>query len=150
MAAIHMAPQYKPIVWNRTPSMPEGFYVRSFGEAPAVGKIIAFPAPPSVVDYAQKQGATGNLPWLIKPLAAGVGDHVCVTDHLTINGQTIAPVFDTAPDGMPLPRWRECRVLADGEWFAYAPRRPDSLDSRYYGPVRDADVIGVFLAVWTD
>jgi type IV secretory pathway protease TraF len=90
------------------------------------------------------------MPLLVKPLAAGAGDHVCVTDHLTINGQRIAPVFDTAPDGMPLPRWRECRILAAGEWFTYAPRILDSLDGRYYGPVRETDLVGVFQPVWTN
>jgi type IV secretory pathway protease TraF len=87
---------------------------------------------------------------LVKSLAAGPGDHVCTTDGLTINGKWIAPVFDDAGDGVPLPRWRECRVLTTGEWFAYAPRIPNSLDGRYYGPVREADIIGVYLPVWTD
>jgi type IV secretory pathway protease TraF len=89
------------------------------------------------------------VPSLVKPLAAGPGDHVCVTDHLAISGQTIAPVLDAGPDGVPLPRWRECRVLAADEWFAYAPRIPNSLDSRYYGPVKAADITGVFKPVWT-
>lgn len=97
---------------------------------------------------ARRRGGTGELPLLLKPLAAGPGDHVCVTDHLTINGQRIAPVLDAGPDGVPLPRWRECRVLAAGEWFAYTPQIPNSLDSRYYGPVRDADITGVYSPVW--
>jgi hypothetical protein len=29
----------------------------------------------------------------LKPIAAGPRDHVCVTDHLEINGRFIAPVY---------------------------------------------------------
>ncbi len=83
--------------------MPEGLYIRAIWDEPAVGKIVTFPAPPSVVDYARRRGYSGELPLLVKPLMAGPGDHVCVTDHLTINGQWIAPVLDHAPDGSPLP-----------------------------------------------
>src|SRR3954468_13047097 len=117
--------------WNHTPSLPEGLYVRSLLTQPAVGQIVAFPAPAAALDYARLRGGRGDKTLFLKPLAAGPGDHVCVTDHLTINAQQIAPVFDAGFDGIPLPRWRECQILAQGEWFAYAPRIPNSLDSRY-------------------
>jgi conjugative transfer signal peptidase TraF len=134
--------------WNHTPSLPEGLYVRAIATEPAVGQIVAFPAPAAARDYARQRGGRGDATLFLKPLAAGPGDHVCVTDHLTINGWQIASVFEAAADGVPLPRWRECRVLEAGEWFAYAPRIPNSLDSRYYGPVREADMGGVFRLVW--
>jgi type IV secretory pathway protease TraF len=129
--------------------MPEGLYIRAIWDEPAVGKIVTFPAPPSVVDYARRRGYSGELPLLVKPLMAGPGDHVCVTDHLTINGQWIAPVLDHAPDGSPLPRWQKCMILGTDQWFAYAPRIPDSFDSRYYGPVQEASIVGVSLPLWT-
>ena len=135
--------------WNHTPSLPEGLYVRAIVAEPAVGQIVAFPVPDAALDYARRRGGRGDATLFLKPLAAGPGDHVCVTDHLAINGRVVAPVLASGPDGVPLPRWDGCRVLATGEWFAYAPRIPNSMDSRYYGPVRDADIIGVFRPVWT-
>jgi conjugative transfer signal peptidase TraF len=150
LGAVLSVPKYTLFTWNHSPSMPEGLYARVVWDEPAVGKIVVFPPPASVVDYARRRGSTAEVPLLVKSLAAGPGDRVCTTDGLTINGQWIAPVFDTSDDGVPLPRWRECRVLASDEWFAYAPRIPNSLDSRYYGPVREADIIGVYLPVWTD
>ena len=30
------------------------------------------------------------------------------------------------------------------------PRLPNSFDGRYYGPVRETDVVGMFRPVWTD
>jgi type IV secretory pathway protease TraF len=72
-----------------------------------------------------------------------------VTDRLEINGRFIAPVMASGPDGVPLPRWSGCRVLALGEWFTYTPRIPNSMDGRYYGPVQESAMVGVFLPVWT-
>jgi type IV secretory pathway protease TraF len=118
--------------------------------SPAVGQIVAFPAPQAALDYAKRRGWPGGPTLFLKPLAAGPGDHVCVTDHLKINGRFIAPVYAAGSDGTLLPRWNGCRSMAPGEWFAYAPRIPNSLDSRYYGPVMEADMVGVFRPVWVD
>lgn len=137
------------MTWNHTPSLPEGLYVRAVGAGPAVGRIVAFPAPAAALDYAWQRGGRGDPTLFLKPLAAGPGDHVCVTDRLEINGRFIASVLASGPDGMLLPRWTGCRVLAGGEWFAYAPRIPNSMDSRYYGPVQESDMVGVFRPVWT-
>jgi type IV secretory pathway protease TraF len=115
---------------------------------PAVGTIVAFPAPQVALDYAKRRGWSGTPVLFLKPLAAGPGDHVCVTDHLEINGRNIAPVFTVGSDGTLLPRWNDCRKMTDGEFFAYAPRIPNSLDSRYYGPVLAADIVGVFRPLW--
>ena len=148
LGVVLAAPKVTLFTWNGTPSMPEGLYLRAVWEKPAVGKIIAFTAPPAVVDYARRCGHAGGLPLLIKPLAAGPGDHVCATDHLAINGRRVAPVLEAGPDGVPLPRWSGCRTLAPGEWLTYTSRLPNSLDGRYYGPVRETDIVGVFRPVW--
>jgi type IV secretory pathway protease TraF len=136
--------------WNHTPSLPEGLYVRSILEAPAVGRIVAFPAPAVALDYARQRGGRGDATLFLKPLVAGPGDRVCAIGHLAINGRRVAPVLDAWPDGVPLPRWNDCRTLEPGEWFAYAPRIQNSMDSRYYGPVRESDMIGVFRPVWAE
>jgi len=47
------------------------------------------------------------------------------------------------------PVWDGCRKLEAGEWFTYAPRIWNSFDGRYYGPVREANMVGVFRPVWT-
>jgi type IV secretory pathway protease TraF len=120
----------------------EGLHVGSILAQPEVGRIVA-------LDYARLRGGRGDATLFLKPLAAGPGDYVCVTDHLTINAQQIAPVFNAGSDGVPLPRWNGCRTLEPAEWFAYAPRIPNSMDSRYYGPVKESDMIGVYRPVWT-
>ena len=151
LSAALASPRHKPLAWNLTPSLPEGLYVRSILEAPAVGRTVAILTPPAVADYYRRIGAGADLPTVLKPLAAGPGDHVCVAGGgLAINGRFVARVARTDRNGVPLPRWDGCRALGVDEWFTYAPRIPNSLDGRYYGPVREADIVGVYRPAWTD
>ena len=50
--------------------------------------------------------------------------------------------------GAALPAWRECRILAPDEVFLLGDT-PGSFDSRYFGPVRRSDVVGVYREVLT-
>lgn len=146
--AVMALPKYKLFAWNYTPSLPQGLYVRAVMDSPAVGKIVAFVLPPVAEDYARQRGMNTNDLFMIKPLVAGPGDHVCVTDELRINGQHVAQVQKVGTDGAPLPKWDGCRRLEDGEWFTYAPRIWNSFDGRYYGPVRESTMIGVYRPLW--
>jgi type IV secretory pathway protease TraF len=78
------APEYHLFAWNHTPSMPEGLYVRAVLDSPAVGKTVAFLPPAVAMEYTEQHGEDIGGVFLIKPLAAGPGDHVCVTDELRI------------------------------------------------------------------
>uniref|UniRef100_UPI00300B8EF7 S26 family signal peptidase n=1 Tax=Klebsiella pneumoniae TaxID=573 RepID=UPI00300B8EF7 len=42
-----------------------------------------------------------------------------------------------------LPSWPQCRPLAQGELFQLSVTNPASFDSRYFGPVSAAAVLGV-------
>jgi type IV secretory pathway protease TraF len=50
--------------------------------------------------------------------------------------------------GAILPAWRECRVLEPDELFLLGDT-PGSYDSRYFGPVRRSEVVGVYREVLT-
>lgn len=139
------------VLYNPSPSIPIGYYVRS-SAAPAKGQLIAFPVPALGLDYAR-----ANVPYLVrnsivKPIVAVAGDSVCTTgaDGLTINGKAIAPIAKQDRNGRPLPQWRACRQLRDGEYFVFSNRIPNSFDSRYYGPIDSAAIIGTFRPLSTD
>src|SRR4051794_9021477 len=70
-------------VYNPSPSMPIGWYLRMPLE-PAVGRIVVIDPPLG----AQAAGWPGNVR-LIKPIAAVGGDHVCVASrtHVPINNK---------------------------------------------------------------
>jgi len=135
------------LLWNRTASEPEGLYLRQ-AEPVRVGALVAFPAPAAAFPYAD-----GHMNYLrrvpvLKSVAAVSGDQVCTGDgRLVINGQVRAPILNKDRRGAVLPRWNGCRRLQDGEVFVFSDRIPNSFDSRYFGPVNRAEIVGVFRPV---
>ena len=127
------------IVRNPSPSMPTGWYLRVPLE-PAVGRIVVIDPPIG----AQAAGWPANIP-LIKPVAAAGGDYVCLRDRTSvlINSTSAASMRAGA-------NWNGCRTLEDGELFLLAPARIDSVDGRVFGPISRADVVGVFVPLWTE
>ena len=132
------------VLWNRSASEPTGLYIRTAAE-PAIGRIIAFHTPASAFPYADgRMGYLHQVP-ILKQIAAGEGDVVCTrAGALSINGRWRAAVLARDPRGGVLPHWRGCRVLAKGEFFVFSDRIPNSFDSRYYGPVKVGQIVGVF------
>jgi type IV secretory pathway protease TraF len=126
-------------VYNPSPSMPTGWYLR-VPLKPAVGRIVVVDPPPGAV----VAGWPAGVP-LIKPVAAMAGDHVCLRGRTSvlINSAPVAPM-------RPAPPWQECRTLEPNELFLLAPARVDSVDSRLFGPVPRSSVVGVFAPLWTE
>ena len=148
VAASMIAPPGGPaLLLNRTPSEPPGFYVRTARE-PARGDIIAFKTPAAAFPYADKgMGFLHHRP-LLKAVAAVAGDQVCTTaGELVVNGVARATIAAVDRQGRALPHWSGCRRLDAGELFVFSARAPNSFDSRYYGPVRLGDVLGVYTLV---
>lgn len=134
-------------LWNTTPSEPEGLYLRR-GGPPKVGRIIAFRLPEAGLAYAGASMPYLRSRSLLKSIAAGPGDMVCAGPQgLAINGFQVAPVAAHDRQGRPLPHWQECRRLLANEVFVFSSRVPNSFDSRYFGPVRRSDIIGVYAPV---
>lgn len=132
------------LLWNRTASEPEGLYVSGAGSV-SVGALIAFPAPSAAFPYADgHMGYLRRVP-ILKHVAAVSGDRVCTAnDRLEINGRVRAPILRQDRRGTALPRWDGCRRLRDGEVFVFSDRIPNSFDSRYFGLVNRAEIVGVF------
>jgi conjugative transfer signal peptidase TraF len=143
-AALTAAAPQPSVLWNGTASEPVGLYIRT-ASPPAAGRIIAFRAPAPAFPYADDRMGYLHRLTILKEIAAGQGDVVCTRSGvLTINGRWRAPVFERDPRGRLLPQWRGCRVLAKDEFFVFSDRIPNSFDSRYYGPVMRAQIMGVF------
>lgn len=138
------------LLYNPSPSVPVGYYVRS-GERPGKGKLIAFHVPKLGLPYAEKHMPYVVRGSIIKKVVADAGDHVCTTadNRLAINGKVIAPIADRDSHGRPLPRWTGCRTLGAGEYFVFSDRIANSYDSRYYGPVKTEQIIGTFRPIYT-
>lgn len=143
---------------NRTPSLPFGLY-QATTEGPAAA-LIAFCAPPlSERETFHSRGYTpagdcpdGGLP-LLKPVVARQGDTVKVkVDGLEVNGRLL-------PNSQPRRTDGQGRVLASypagtytvpsGTLWVVSTYNPDSLDSRYFGPLPVSRVREHVRPLWT-
>lgn len=136
----HAAPTMALV--NESPSLPRGLYIRAAGAAPKAGDVVAVPQPPAARPYLASLGMPADVK-LIKRVAAEAGDLVCAEDGAVALPGRVLRVRDRDRRGQPLPAWRGCRRLAAGEVFLVGDT-PSSFDSRYFGPVRREQVVGVF------
>jgi conjugative transfer signal peptidase TraF len=144
-AALPVAPL---LVWNTTASAPTGLYRTEPEPSPMIGDFV-FVRPPAPL--AARLAAAGFLPkgaLLLKQIAAVAPSLARRTgDVVTLDGHPAARALDRDRYGRPLPVWSGCRRLADGEVF-FLNDDPRSLDSRYFGPLPAADIVGRASPLW--
>lgn len=127
---------------NESPSLPEGLYLRDPYGRPDRGAIVAVPQPAAVRSYLARRGMPADVR-LIKRVAATDGDAVCSDGRWLVAPFRIVPVLARDRVGRRLPAWRGCRRLAPDERLLLGDT-PDSLDSRYFGPVTTSRIEGVY------
>ena len=133
---------------NQTPSAPDGVYWRVSGQA-RPGAYLAFRAEGIGFEALSRIGFELPTMPLLKPIAVGPDEQVCyVGDRFQLSDGGTIPLGDPHWHGIELPVWRDCRVLRADEYFVYSDRTPNSLDSRHFGPVTDAMVIGSYALIW--
>ena len=137
------------LVWNASASAPIGLY-RVISGASERGDFVLVRIPKSIESLAAIRGyLPAGIP-LIKRVAAVAGDDVCTFDGaIIVNGEIVARQRRADRAGRSLPRWNECRELVQGEFFLLT-KAPDSFDSRYFGPVTSARLIGRLAPLWID
>ena len=148
VAALVFVPKPKLLLYNRTPSLPVGWYVYA-GQTPQRGDIVAFTLPTAAHAYAMARGESTGVRLLKQVLATG-GDRVSTLHGLLyINGVLIGtiPAVDSA--GRTLPHWQADRVLTADELFV-GTTASHSFDSRFFGPIRTEDVQGVYRPLCVD
>lgn len=137
------------LVFNTTASAPIGVYWVTPGRY-AVGDLVAVQPPRSLAVWmAERRYLPANVP-LLKVVAAARGQHVCGrSDGLFVDGRRLALAKRRDHWGRPLPIFHDCRVLAEEEILLVNADAPDSLDSRYFGPIPAPGVIGRVRPIWT-
>jgi len=136
-----------PVLVNESLSVPRGLYLRSPGATAERGAIVAVRPPATAQAYLAQLGAPTKAK-LLKRVAAVAGEPVCAgPGQITVPGRRVV-VMGRDRRGRPLPAWRACRRLAPGELFLLGDIAT-SFDSRYFGPVGDGQVEGVYRAALT-
>ena len=137
------------LIWNRTPSLPLGVYMRTPSGCVGEGALVALRIPPAVRTLIHERRYLPDGSLLIKPVAAVPGDYVCTRAGIRfINGEPFGSVLSRDSEGRDLPVYRACGVLPAGQVFL-ASHHPRSFDSRNFGPVDVHALQGTVIPLWT-
>jgi type IV secretory pathway protease TraF len=129
------------LLYNHSPSIPSGFYVRTRSEI-VVGALVTVRARDVAPDAARARGfdAEGNR--FIKRVAAIGGQRVCGDgDVLAIDGRETVQRYAESPTAPRI--WAGCRTLRSDEVLLLGDSA-DSFDGRYWGPVNADLITGVW------
>lgn len=117
----------------------------------SVDSIVLVPLPAKAAALAAQRGYLPMRVPLLKRIGAIAPQEVCIAGRsVRIDGVPVAAVLAADRFGRPLPSWQQCRRLEPGELFLLSTTNPASFDSRYFGPVSAATVIGVAHPVWLE
>ena len=147
------------LIYNPSDSIPVGWYrieplqhrVSSLPRPFSVGSIVLVRLPADATALAaQRCYLPARIP-LLKRVGAVALQHVCiVAGQVRIDGVPVATALPADHLGRPLPSWRHCRALIEGELFLLSVTNPASFDSRYFGPISTSAVIGVARPIWSE
>jgi conjugative transfer signal peptidase TraF len=143
---------------NLTESLPRGLY-RTIAEEPRRGSIVVVCLPLHAAELARERGylgpgsCPGGVRGIGKIVLATGGDVVAHREEgISVNRKPISKSPTLARDSrqraLPHYPWGDY-ALGSGEFWLFSPYRPNSYDSRYFGPVEASHVVSVLRPVWT-
>ncbi len=131
------------LIYNHSPSVPTGFYLRSAAE-PGRGDLVTLPVPEGVRAYALQRQFGDADDRFLKRVAAIGGQRVCARDNeIEIDGRVVARRREADHAGHELPTWSGCRTLRAEEFFLLGDT-PESFDGRYWGVTQHRDIEAVW------
>jgi conjugative transfer signal peptidase TraF len=138
------------LVFNPTDSAPRGWYFVTPAERYRVGDYVLAQIPSEAALLAAARGYLPLTVPLLKQVGAVGGVRVCVCNGIVyVDDVAVARTLADDSNGRALADWRECRALALDELFLLNPGSKASFDSRYFGPVKTAEVRGRATPLWT-
>jgi len=138
------------LVYNASPSVDLGWYLCVPASRLAVGMLVIARLPSAAAQLAAERDYLPITVPIVKRIAARRGELVCEHSRiLSIDGHTVARALVSDSDGRPLPVWSGCVRLIRDEYLLLGDQRPDSYDSRYFGPLIAHDILGRALPLWT-
>ena len=150
-------PPLPRLIYNPSDSVAVGWYrveplqhhSGSLSRRLRVGSIVLTRLPADAGVLAAQRGYLPAHVPLLKRVGAVAPQHVCiVAGQVRIDGVPVAAVLPADRLGRPLPSWPQCRPLMAGELFLLSATNLASFDSRYFGPISAAAVIGIAHPVW--
>ena len=136
------------LLWNASASAPLGLYLIEPDAPLELGDMVAARAPSGARQLAAMRGYLPSGVPLVKRIAAMEGSRVCAPGaRIAVDGRTVARRRKRDAHGRPMPWWTGCRRLRSGEVLLLNRARA-SFDSRYFGPVEQAEILGKAVLIW--
>ena len=157
LAPVGFAKAPLPVLINLSASLPEGLYLRI--DAPIeVGSLVAACLPPPVAGWARRRDYVGegslcpaSTRPVLKRVAAGPG---MLIQHETVGLRVAGALVPWSKERVTD---RQGRPMLPGPAYPYRvpvghllllADHPDSYDGRYFGPVAEGSVLGVYRPLW--
>lgn len=141
----------KALIWNASASAPVGLYVVMPAADLDVTDLVVVMPPPLVAEFMADRGYLPLGMPMLKRVLALPGQTVCRHGfEIKAFGSIVGSARERDSAGRQMPIWQGCRRIADDELFLMNFDVADSVDGRYFGPLRRASVIGHALPIWTD
>lgn len=140
-------------VYNPSDSVPRGWYRITSASAAGsagtavnglhVGDIVLARLPDEEAALAAQRGYLPNGVPLLKRIGAMAPQRVCTVQR-TVHVDDVPVALAREVDGLGrgLPLWSHCRALRTDELFLLSATNSASFDSRYFGPIDAAAVLG--------
>lgn len=143
------SPPRPRLIWNASASVPVGLYRIDRPGSVEPGDMVIAWTPPAARDLASRRRYyPANVP-LVKTVAGHAGDRACAKGRgVFVNDRWVATRRRSDGAGRALPAWHGCVTLAPGALFLLGGHA-GSFDSRYFGPVAAAHVVGEAYPLWT-
>ncbi|MGJ7546260.1 S26 family signal peptidase [Variovorax sp. LT1R16] len=140
-------------VYNSSDSVPRGWYridpAGTMADALRVGDIVLARLPGEVAALAAQRGYLPERIPLLKRIGATAPQRVCMAQRTVyVDDVPVALAREADGLGRGLPLWLHCRTLRAGELFLLSTTYPASFDSRYFGPIDAASVLGRAQPMW--
>lgn len=139
-----VVPPSPRLLYNATESAPKGWYI--IDRSPPFGRddLVASDLPKEARTLAEERGYIASGAPLIKTIWAETGDEICSRNGRAFtSGRPALVVLSHDSAGRRLPPWDGCQTLSEDEVFLVSDDVQTSFDSRYFGPVRRSDVLGI-------
>jgi conjugative transfer signal peptidase TraF len=139
------------LIWNASASVPIGLYAVHPAGQPHLGDLLVIAPPKPLAALLDGRHYLPKGVPLLKAVVALPGQTVCRIDRtVSVDGTALGAALTRDHLGRPLPVWRGCIVLAGGAIFLMNRASPDSLDSRYFGPLSVKTIVGRATPLWTE
>jgi conjugative transfer signal peptidase TraF len=138
------------LIWNASPSVPLGLYRVRPVDRFEMSDLVLVDAPGPLERFMKERGYLPSDTPLLKHVVGLPGQTVCRIDRaITVDGVPMGVALEHDRLDRPMPAWQGCHHIADDEIFLMNQDAEDSLDGRYFGPIRSSSILGSAVPLWT-